>query len=341
MQWLKRNAVVVMGAGLGLVLLGIAITYTLTEMRIDRQYTADLTQLTQALQQLLAYEPRPSQENIAIVKDNTRTLKKFMGEAEGMFISVTNARMNNEQFKVYLTRAISDLSRAATNSGVSLPPRYSFTFGEIVPVPTLPDYTIDPLGIQLEEIKILCAILFQSKIHGLESIQRVPTAIDKPGSMELLMDQGVQTNAFSTAVPYRVAFRCFTAELSNVLNGLAQSPYFLMVRAVDVQLMEGGQGPKPGMEPGMMQPGMMQPLGVPVMPQPAPGAPMIGRPPPPKGFAPAPASKTSLVTVLDEKPLKVTVLVNFIKPYKGPKPAAPPPVGKKKSVPAPVAPPAN
>lgn len=339
MLWLKRNAILVFGALGALVLLGVASTYSIQEYRIDRQYSADLAQLTQALQQLLSYEPRPSQENIAILKANIRTLKKFMADSEEMFISVAPPPRTTPEFKIHLLRFISDLSRDATNANVAIPPRYAFTFGEVVPESQLPDYVIAPLSVQLDEIKVLCAILFDAKIHGLESIQRVPTQIDKAGNMDCLRDDQVQTNAFSISVPYRLSFRCFTAELSGVLNGLAQSPHFIVVKTAEVQSLDGSQAPPPAMPPGMMMPPPGAP-GAPPVPA-VPKAPVPGAPKamPGKGVAPGPP-KSSLVTVLDERPLKVSLLVHFIKPYKGPKPAAP---GKAAPVrpPAPVGAPGN
>ena len=84
----------------------------------------------------------------------------------------------------------------------------------------------------------------------------------------------------------------------------------------------------PGMmNPGMMTPGMMTPgpFGAPG-PGGAPGmlAPGMTTPPPPGGFRPVapkapgtigtqPVSKSSLVKILDEQPLRITLVLDMIK----------------------------
>ena len=352
MLWIKRNLFLVIGCAVALAMLGGAVWFVIAEVQADEQASTDLGQVSESLKTMLASDPRPTQENIGIIRNNTKKLKQFMTNAEAMFLTVTNQLLTPDAFQRYLAKTTSDLSHDATNANVSLPPRYAFTFGELAGLTTVPPYTIQPLTTELEEIRAICTLLFQSKVQKLESLQRVPIAsADKPGNPEHTQRVN-QTNAFSIAAPYTVTFRCFSAQLANVLNVFSRASQFLVVKTLEVAA-EGSEAKfnDSGMMPGMPasgMPGMPPTLGVPpppvgggVPPPPVGGGapPMLGmpgmpgipggipgmpvRPPvPAKGTQPGKLAPTMTI-VLDEKPLLVTMQVDFIKPYKAPKPVVP------------------
>ena len=97
-------------------------------------------------------------------------------------------------------------------------------------------------------------------------------------------------------------FYCFTSELAAALEGLYKSPHGLLVKALRVEALPD--------QPKM--PGAAAPQPVPVAP-PVPGAPgqRPGRRPPGSGVAPP---KEGLETVLNEKPLRATLLIEVVKP---------------------------
>ncbi|MFM8469278.1 MAG: hypothetical protein ACKODH_04815, partial [Limisphaerales bacterium] len=170
-----------------------------------------------------------------------------------------------------------------------------------------------------------------------------------------LTDRVSQTNTLSTNIsvivtPYRVVFRGFSSHLTEVLNGLATAKEFYAVRQLDVEPASGldtpGLAAPVGMMPGiptMTPPGLPGPgLGAPgagAVPNPAVTMPPgVVRPPAPKGAvgapkgavgAPAPTpAKSSLTKALDEKPLRITVLLEVVKVRKSLPPSPPAPAAK-------------
>lgn len=347
MLWLKRNLIMVISALVAVGLLVGAGTYLATEYNAFEAEDAAVKQRHEGITILKGYDPAPTEENILTLKNNASFLKKFMGDAEGTFLSVTNQKLDSPRFMVLIDNTIAELTKEATNAGVALPARgYGFTFGALRGDPSVVGYMIDPFVTQIEEVKSICSILYKAKVTALLSLQRVPVPNEKPGSaVDFLTDRSVVTNNYGIVVPYRVAFRCFTPELSAVLAGFAGAPQFMVVRTVNVQPADGSgglaeAGPPIGSVPATTLPGQPPPVNMPVPGTMLPG----GRPTP----APRPgavqtnAPKSNLVKILDEKALQVTLDVDIIKPYKGPKlapapaggdPAGTPPSGKKKRTP--------
>jgi len=328
MLWLKRNILLVVSVMGALALLGVAITYLLSEYGVYNSYDESIKQLKDGIKTLSEYNPTPNEANIAIIQNNGVVLKKFMDEAGGLFVSITNQTTNSGQFKILLDKTISELTREATNSGISLPPRYRFTFGELQAQATIPVTLIADLAVQLEEIRTIALVLFESRISSLQSIQRTPVKGEAASSSaEFLTDRVVTTNHYGIVAPYVVSFKCFTPELAAVLNKFATHRYFLVVRKVEVQSSEGGTPmPAPKRDDEMMgiPPGF--PPGQPAMAPRTPPTPVAA-----KGKAGPVAPKSNLVKLLDEKPLLVTMRIDIIKPYQGPRLApiavAPPPPG--------------
>lgn len=341
MLWIKRNFVLVIGIVVSLAMLGGAGYYLYDNSEENFTRDDELEKLKAELQQLEG-QVFPSEANITIVKSNTTQVLAFMQAGESVFGSDPVRVASESQIKVGLANLVDALRRDATNAGVEVPPKYEFTYGEVKAMSRVPVYALESLTNQLKEVRSLCTILFNAKVRALESLQRVPSFPDEPRSADLLMDRVPQTNSLSTNIavivtPYRLVFRGFSSHLTEVLNGLATAKEFYAVRQLDVE-------PSGGLDtPGMGAPGNMMPLpGFPAMPAPGlptPGLPVPGgvapnpggamppggvRPPPPKGIGGAnlpPTPKSNLTKVLDEKPLRITLLLDVVKVRK----ALPPP----------------
>jgi hypothetical protein len=141
------------------------------------------------------------------------------------------------------------------------------------------------------------------------------------------------TNDIAILAPYEVSFRCFSSELAAVLSGYASSPHGLIVRAINIEPAVaagssltgadlGGYspyaaatgGPSEGPQPTRAQP--RQPAGGGFNPYQAtqPGG---GYNPYATAAAPTPVrtapGRGGLPTLLDEKQIKVTMLVQVVK----------------------------
>lgn len=336
MAWIKRNLALVIGIAVSLLLLVGAGGYLIANEAQDYARDEDLAKLKVKLDSLRS-GTFPSEANIGAVRTNVIQVLKFTAEAERI-LATEPPKLANVSFSVHLPRVLDEMRRDATNAGVELPPKYDFTFGEVKGMSRIPGYGIEPLNSRLAEMKIICDALFKARVRGIESLQRLAAFADEPKGPDLLLDRTEQTNSLATGVnvtitPYRVVFRGFSGDLAVVLNTLSGTKDFFVVREVLVERLGGAGLMNPGMmNPGMMNPGMMTPgmmtpgpFGGPG-PGGAPGmlAPGMTTPPPPGGFRPVapkapgmvgaqPVSKSSLVKILDEQPLRITLVLDVIK----------------------------
>ena len=229
---------------------------------------------------------------------------------------------------------------------------YSFSFAAQMGKLDYARGSLAPLSVQLAEVKAICTVLFQAKVNSLDTIRRERVSDDdlKGPQTDYLMEKSV-TNELAVLAPYEVTFRCFSSELAAVMAGFATAPCGLLVKTINVESAPasaagpeaiasalataptGPAMPSPGAPPGM-DPRMLERYGLrgrgpgaapgggpgdrygsryggprgPGMPGPAPQQMYV------PAAAPAPASRGGLPLALDEKQLKVTLMLNAVKP---------------------------
>jgi hypothetical protein len=144
------------------------------------------------------------------------------------------------------------------------------------------------------------------------------------------------TNELVVLTPYEVTFRCFSSELAAVLAGFASAPCGLLVKTINVESAPAAAGPEamaPGIAPAYSPPPpsgvdqrMIERYGMGRMRgaggaseryggRGAPGpAPQQIYAPPVAPVTPAPANRGGLPLALDEKQLKVTLMLFAVKP---------------------------
>jgi hypothetical protein len=103
------------------------------------------------------------------------------------------------------------------------------------------------------------------------------------------VDSVAVTNNNLVITPYQVTFRCFTPELGGVLSAFANQSHTIIVKALDIQPEDLLNSPMGG---GMMMPGGLERMA-------------------------AAAPRGGLPVVIDEKKLKVTILLEFVKMLPG------------------------
>src|SRR5205814_1738856 len=135
-----------------------------------------------------------------------------------------------------LSGTIAQLRRAATNASVGLQQDYNFSFQAQRLRVSFASGSVEPLSVQLGEVKAICDVLFQAKINSLDNLQRERVSADDAtgNQTDYLADKSV-TNDLAVLTPYSLSFRCFSPELGSVLAGFASSPYGLLVKAVNVE----------------------------------------------------------------------------------------------------------
>jgi len=345
MGWLKRNLIYVIGGIIALAAIGGAYVFVNGASQRKQEAMDALGVYTNTVNRLISARPYPSVEAIDKVNNEAEVLKVFTAEAEKLFEYQKPRRMRSQDFKVHLINSLVKLRADATNNNIRIPRNFNFTFGHLLPMPNLLQYSIEPLSMHLQDVQEICRILYEARVHSITGIQRVTAYPREPGGAVLMGDVAVRTNlttaeAVFTSTPLRFSFRGFTSELTEVLNLLASDDRFYVVRKVEVEgsrprratgvnAMLGGAGLM-GEEGGAEAGGGEEGGGSAAM------APISGNANDLLRIAQMRAAAVlraraarggvvpqgpSLVTVVDEKPLQVTMLVDVVKVIRLPKPA--------------------
>jgi hypothetical protein len=239
--------------------------------------------------------------------------------------------VTSQEFSSALSRTIDQMQRGATKASVVLPPTdsknnsYSFSFAaQRESLAYLPSSLV-PLSGQLGEVKAICEVLFAAKVNSLDNLRRERVSDDdlKGPQTDYLSEKSV-TNELAVLSPYEVSFRCFSSELAAVLAGFASSPCGMMiVKTINVesapavetssqplapQVAYAPPPPRPAEQPRPSD-AFADRYGLRGRREPRPAPPPVQMYVPP---APA-ANKGGLPLALDEKLLKVSLMINVVK----------------------------
>lgn len=305
MGWIKRNLFFVIGCVLAVVLLGAGGFFIYKGVERNTQALEKLNEIYGNLKTLSEQKPAPGNSkinNTAIAKDQEKELRQWMHATAPYFHPIsalpTNAVVTSQDYSSALAQTINQLQRVAETTGIALPPKYGFSFSAQQQRVKFAAGSLEPLAVQLGEVKAICEILFASRINALDGIQRERVSEDdKAGSQADYLDARSVTNELSIMTPYAVTFRCFTPELSRVLTGFAKSPHAFLVKSVNVQ-PAGTAVAMAAVDPmqGRM---MMGPDGIPF---------------PPMASSPQPAApKSGAQAALKEQLLRVVVELELVK----------------------------
>jgi len=185
------------------------------------------------------------QDNLKIVRGGLNDLQALVEKNRVLFSEVRLAGADGKSFqgpepdawkRMFSTRR-EDLNKLAADNGVKLPADYDFSFRVYRSINPPREQTLD-LGAQLLGVEELGRILFQAKITSLEAIKRAAPEGRKNAALsedyvaaQLL--NGV--DGLYKIYPFELDFKCGTEALTHVLNQLAGSDYFFVIRDVAVE----------------------------------------------------------------------------------------------------------
>jgi hypothetical protein len=294
MSWAKRNLYFLISAVVAVALLGAAGWYCYTSWQTN---DANWEQLNQAYAQLEGFaneNPSPSMDNIQAARDESKEAQTRILNARKFFRpvpSIPNTNHFDDRMMAFAVReTVARLRASAAQHNVVLPLDFAFSFSLQQQKVVYDSRSWDQLSKQMGEVRAICDILYNARVASLDSVQRERTADDVNGAQVAgqpdYVDSISVTNNNIVVTPYQVTFRCFTPELGAVLGGFANLPHIIVVKALIVQpedLSSMGEG----------MPGMMGGNGY--------------------GTARIPATVGGLPVVVDEKKLRVTLLLDFVK----------------------------
>lgn len=331
MDWIKRNLFFVIGAVVALLLMVGAGFYTWTGWSHNSAALEDLNSKYEELKRLSNLNPNPGSGKV----DNTKAAREQVRQVSAAFAQVANqfkpisaipegTNVSVQAFAARLSRTIYDLQREATNAGVLLlQPKYEFSFRQQNQAVKFAPGSVGPLAVQLGEVKALCDLLIAAKINALESIQRERVSSDDlAGQQTDYLEMRSETNDLAVLSPYQITFRSFSPELAQVLCGFAASANGVIIKSVNVEPAAPTAADVATSPPVTYY--SPPPVAVPTFPTPRSAEDGVGRglpgrydrgPSAPVATTPAPApvASTAPRTVLNEKQLKVTMLVQVVK----------------------------
>ncbi len=269
MDWIKRNLYFVIGGVVALLLMGLTGFYFYSKLQLNNEIMQKLDEQYAELQRLSGEKPHPGYgqvNNIQAARDQEREVRAVLKKVRAHFQPIPAIpdapKVTSQAFSASLRRTIDQLQKQATNESVMLPPNYSFSFEAQKPRVTFAPGSLEPLAVQLGEVKAICAILFAAKINSLDNLRRERvSADDATGPQTDYLEQKSVTNDLAVLTPYEVTLRCFSSELGALLAGFGSSPYGFMVKSINVESADSG-APFEGMNPEMAMPGYA-PAGMP------------------------------------------------------------------------------
>jgi hypothetical protein len=341
MDWIKRNLYFVIGAVVAVALLGGAGWYGFTRYQSYNASKEKFNAAYDELKRLHGLRPSPGNDkvnNTRIAEAQEADVRALMARMGRNFQPVprvvpltTNSatqqpQVSGEDYAASLRRVIAELQKEAAAGSVTLPPDYAFSFSAQRSLIKFAPGSLEPLADQLADVRVLAGILNQAKVNAIDSIRRERVGTDDAmGPATDYCDRVSVTNELAVMAPYELVFRCFSPELATVLTALANSPHSLVVKGINVEPAAAAAtvDPRTGLpvnpEPVFVpQPVLVQPV-IPQQPPTRSGdfsreyrsraglAPTYQPPAPTTIMVAPPAPK--IQTVLDERQLKVTVLV--------------------------------
>jgi hypothetical protein len=296
MSWAKRNIYFLVSGIVAVGLLLAAGWYCYSSWQSNSANWDQLNEAYSKLRQLATKSPGPGNDtvnNIEAAKEQTKQVKERVAEMQKFFAPIRGIPDTNHFEDRVLASAVrgtvAQLRASAQSHNVALPattPEFAFSFSLQVGKITYEPNSGSMLSKQLAEVKVICDTLFNCRIGMLESVQRERTSDDAASQGTTApdyVDSISLTNNGVVITPYQVTFQCFTPELGSVLSSFANQSHTVVVKTVNIQPVDatyGGVGGEMGMQGG----------GLPV----APGG---------RGLPPA----------IDEKKLRVTMLLDFVK----------------------------
>ena len=313
MGWIKRNLFIVIGGAVALVLLGAGGFYIFQSWTRDSAASVKLNEIYSTLKNLKAQSPAPGNDkvnNTETAKQQEKVVQEWIASSRKYFQPIpaipSATNVTSESFASALRKTVDLLQREAESASVTLPPKYDFSFSAQRPLVQFASGSLEPLAMQLGEVKAISECLFSARVNAIDTIQRIRVSQDDiNGSQSDYTDRQSTTNELAVLTPYVITFRCFTPELSGIISALAASPNAMVISKINIlpaglaaTALTGGQ--PPGMMPGRLYGETESPVPAYYAPQPTAAAqPVPGRGGP--------------QTVIKEQLLRVTMEVELIK----------------------------
>jgi hypothetical protein len=329
MAWIKRNLILVISGVVAVALLGLGGYYYYSANKKNKEVSESIESTKAEIKRLLDEQVTPTSENLKAAKEEGLKLNRFVADAKKLFPATPppSEALTSPSFKSLLANSINELHRRAaavpTRLETNATGPYYFTFESQRLALNLPPESLRPLYERLHEVQTMAQILFQSRVNRLVGMKRALVAGERPvaggnapGGSGDYLPVAARTNAETGMMmwPYEIEFDSFTPEIATVVEGLSAQPG-IIIKTLRIRPADETTG-----QPGMRNPRQPQNPNQPVRP-------VRGNPAAPAAPAPAAAASPQLVTIINEKLVRVTLYIEVIKPDTSPSGGGPGPRG--------------
>jgi hypothetical protein len=245
MDWIKKNTTLVISIVVALVAVGGAGYYLMEKMGESADISAKFSAAVQRRDGLINKRPNHpgfvKVDNIKLVNEDFNRLTQFESELVKGFKSTTPVQPTERDFKQALADTLALIEKEGERSGLTTPTNFNMSFTAQKVGYRFASNSLDRLTLQLADLKVVAEILVDARVNSIESFRRVAVSEDDSGAnavtAEYIGNFAVTTNVETKAViyPYEVSFRCFSEEFGDVLEGIAASPYSVLVKTIAIE----------------------------------------------------------------------------------------------------------
>jgi hypothetical protein len=242
MAWIKRNLLFLTGSLVAVAALAGAGLYLFGNYQLREKNKQKLTASYEMLDRYCTMSPGPGDgkkmDNIKAAKNYKQALRELIQRSGKYFQPIApipnSPQVSAAEFAAQLRETIRLMQRDAAAASVLLPPQYDFAFSGIKKRITFAPGSLQPLSVQLGEVKAICDVLFATKINSLDGIRRERVSPDDVEMADYIEDRSL-TNELAILAPYEVTLHCFSGELASLLDGFAASPHGFIVSRLMVE----------------------------------------------------------------------------------------------------------
>jgi hypothetical protein len=247
MAWIKRNLFFAIGSLIAVALMGVGGYYLYQQITDESKVAEDISGQYEKLHQLSIQNPHPGGppaspiDNIKNARAQETELKGYITKVHPLFERITPipdsaaGKITDAEFAAQLRNTVTQLHRTAAAQSVLLSSNYYFTFEAQKSIMIFDPASLEPLSVHLGEIKALAEILFNAKVNSLDRIRREKISEKDDTIGEDYLIQKTSSAPLADMTPYEITFKCFSAELANVLASLASSPHGFVVKTINVE----------------------------------------------------------------------------------------------------------
>jgi len=244
-RWFKQNRLLVGFVVAFVVVFGYVGWLLWGQYGVYKQVRASLNEKLAQLEQLQNNNPTPTDSNITLGDENHKHIHEAQRELNQLVLRITAAPparfANNIEFAQHLRKTVAQMEDSARKARMFVPKDFRFGFTRYAT--TVPrkgsSVILERLGKQLLVIQKLTAFMIEAGVEEIDAIKRVeieplPAGVS-PGEDALADSITIHPQEHCISMPFELHLGCSAPTLQNLLNRIATSDKFFVIRFVTIE----------------------------------------------------------------------------------------------------------